>query len=46
MSDERKKLFKLLGAKLVLTPKAGGMKAAIAKAYELKEKIPSSVILQ
>ena len=29
MSDERKKMFKLLGAQLVLTPKAGGMKAAI-----------------
>jgi len=45
MSDERKKMFKLLGAQLVLTPRAGGMKAAIQKAQELNEKIPNSVIL-
>jgi len=29
LSDERKKMFKILGAKLVLTPKSGGIKAAI-----------------
>jgi cysteine synthase len=46
LSDERKKMFKLLGAKLVLTPKTGGMKASIEKAKELNALIPGSVILQ
>jgi cysteine synthase A len=35
MSMERRKLLKHLGAELVLTPAAGGMKAAIAAAEEL-----------
>jgi len=46
MSLERRNLLKALGAQLVLTPGPGGMKAAIAKANELKEEIPGSIILQ
>jgi len=38
MSLERRKLLKLLGAELVLTPAELGMKGAIAKATELVEK--------
>ncbi|MDD4922374.1 MAG: cysteine synthase A [Bacteroidales bacterium] len=46
MSLERRNLLKALGAQLVLTPGAGGMKAAIARAEELKAETPGSVILQ
>lgn len=46
MSTERRKLLKILGAKLVLTEGPNGMKGAIAKAEELHQKIPNSVILQ
>src|ERR1022692_2271193 len=46
MSIERRKLLKILGAKLVLTEGAKGMKGAIAKAEELHEQIPNSVVLQ
>ena len=46
MSTERRKLLKILGAKLVLTEGAKGMKGAIAKAEELNKQIPNSVVLQ
>jgi cysteine synthase len=46
MSTERRKLLKILGARLVLTEGPKGMKGAIAKAEELQAKIKGSVILQ
>jgi cysteine synthase A len=46
MSIERRKLLKILGAKLILTEGPKGMKGAIAKAEELQKQIPNSVILR
>jgi len=46
MTIERRKILKVLGARLVLTEGPKGMKGAIAKAEELQAKIPGSVILQ
>ncbi|MDP4270533.1 MAG: cysteine synthase A, partial [Bacteroidota bacterium] len=46
MSVERRNLLKALGAELVLTPGAEGMKGAIRRAQELTESIPGAVLLQ
>lgn len=46
MSEERKKLLKALGAELVLTPEAEGMKGAINKAKELALTLPNAFIPQ
>ena len=46
MSVERRNLLKALGAEMVLTPGANGMKGAIARAEELKAATPGAVILQ
>jgi cysteine synthase A len=46
MSLERRTLLALLGAKLVLTPAAEGMKGAIAKANSLLEETPNAYIPQ
>lgn len=46
MSLERRKLLKLLGAQLILTPGAEGMKGAIRKAEELLRETPDSFMPQ
>ena len=46
MSLERRKIVYALGAEVVLTPGHEGMKGAINKAQELKEKYGNAVILQ
>ena len=46
MSIERRKLLKIFGAKLVLTPGSKGMPGAIKKAEELVSENPDYVMLQ
>jgi cysteine synthase A len=46
MSVERRKMLRLLGADLVLTPAAEGMRGAIAKAEEIAAGLPGSFIPQ
>lgn len=46
MSIERRKMLKALGAEVVLTEGAKGMKGAIEKAVELSREIPGSFIPQ
>jgi len=44
MSIERRKLFRHLGAEVVLTPAQLGMKGAILRAEELLEELPGAVM--
>ena len=46
MSIERRRLVGAYGARVELTPGAAGMKGAIARAEELRDSIPGSLILQ
>src|SRR4051794_16590113 len=46
MSVERRKMLKLLGAELELTPAAQGMRGAIAKAEEIVGALPDAFIPQ
>ena len=46
MSIERRKMLLLLGAKLELTPAERGMRGAVARATEILEEIPGSVMPQ
>jgi O-acetylserine dependent cystathionine beta-synthase len=45
-SIEKREVMKALGGEVVLTPKDGGMKAAIAKAEELANEIPGAYVPQ
>ena len=45
-SVERRSLLKLMGAELVLTPGAEGMKGAIAKAQEMVDADPNAIMPQ
>jgi cysteine synthase len=46
VSIERRKVLKLLGAELILTPASDGMKGAIRRAMELLDEIPAAVMPQ
>src|SRR5262245_12137973 len=46
MSIERRKMLQVLGAELVLTPAAEGMKGAIRKAEEIAAALPDALIPQ
>ena len=45
-SIEKREVMKALGGEVILTPKDGGMKAAIAKAQELSEQIEGAYVPQ
>jgi len=45
MSIERRKILQALGARVVLTEGAKGMKGALARAEELQKEIPDSMII-
>jgi cysteine synthase len=46
MSEERRKMLKLLGAELELTPAAKGMRGAIARAEEIVRTLPNAMMPQ
>jgi cysteine synthase A len=46
MSVERRKVLRLLGAELVVTPAAEGMRGAIRRAVELLAEVPGAVMPQ
>jgi len=46
MSVERRRVLRLLGAELVLTPAADGMRGAVARAEALLSEIPGAVMPQ
>jgi len=46
MSVERRKMLRLLGAELELTPAAQGVNGAIAKAAEIVRSLPDALMLQ
>ena len=46
MSNERKKMLQLLGAKLILTPAKKGMRGSLEKAREIHNNIKDSILLQ
>ena len=46
MSEERRKMLRILGAELELTPASLSMGGAIARAHALQQEIPGSIVLQ